>query len=249
MEIPSDSVFCEQCGGEVAAPAQSASRNNSFAVSQEDPENAEKDVTRIAALSPDELAKKMAAANRKLSLHGERRIVTILFCDIVGSTAAASQLDPENWAEIMNRAFDQMIAPVYTFEGTVARLMGDAILAFFGAPIAHEDDPLRAVRAGLEIVRRFRSFSEEIQAEWGIEINARVGINTGLVLVGRPWRSYRLGAAKLGIRGRWRSERIWSRYSRRRRRPREDLFGIAGISVHTRWRASAVISSFTYIST
>ena len=161
-------------------------------------EAAEKDGNPIAALIPGELAQRIAAAGRKLSLDGERRIVTILFCDIVGSTAAASQLDPENWAEIMNRAFEQMIAPVYSFEGTVARLMGDAILAFFGAPIAHEDDPLRAVRAGLEIIRRFGSFSAEIYAEWGIEINARVGINTGLVLVGQVGSDLQMEYTALG---------------------------------------------------
>ena len=72
---------------------------------------------------------------------GERRVVTMLFCDVKGSTAAAEQLDPEEWTEIINGAFEHMIKPVYQYEGTVARLMGDAILAFFGAPTAHEDDP------------------------------------------------------------------------------------------------------------
>ena len=83
-------------------------------------------------------------------MQGERRIITALFCDVVGSTAMAEQLDPEEWGEIMDDAFDFLIAPIYRYEGTVARLMGDAILAFFGAPIAHEDDPERAIsgRAG-----------------------------------------------------------------------------------------------------
>lgn len=78
---------------------------------------------------------------------GERRIVTMLFCDVKGSTAAAQHLDPEEWTEIINGAFEFMIKPVYKYEGMVARLMGDAMLAFFGAPIAHEDDPLRALPA------------------------------------------------------------------------------------------------------
>ena len=78
-------------------------------------------------------------------LEGERRVVTMLFCDITGSTAVAESLDPEEWAEIMNGAFEHLISPIYRYEGTVARLMGDAILAFFGAPIAHEDDLQRAV--------------------------------------------------------------------------------------------------------
>src|SRR5687768_5265535 len=75
----------------------------------------------------------------------ERRVVTILFSDVTGSTAAASQLDPEDWSEIVNEIFACLIDPVDRYGGTVARLMGDAILAFFGAPDAHEDDPQRAV--------------------------------------------------------------------------------------------------------
>jgi predicted ATPase/class 3 adenylate cyclase len=115
---------------------------------------------------------------------GERRIVTMLFCDVTGSTAAAEQLDPEDWAEIMNGVFESMIRPVYKYEGTVARLMGDAILAFFGAPIAHEDDPQRAILAGLEIVSGFSHYRQQIQETWNVEIDVRVGLNTGLVMVG-----------------------------------------------------------------
>ena len=71
----------------------------------------------------------------------------MLFSDVTGSTAAAERLDPEDWAEIINGAFQHLITPIYRYEGTLAWLMGDAILAFFGAPIAHEDDPQRAVLA------------------------------------------------------------------------------------------------------
>jgi class 3 adenylate cyclase/tetratricopeptide (TPR) repeat protein len=109
----------------------------------------------------------------------------MLFCDVTGSTAAAEQLDPEEWAEIMNGAFDHMIRPVYRFEGTVARLMGDAVLAFFGAPLAYEDDPQRAVLAGLEIIEEIEAYREEVRSEWGFDFQVRVGINTGLVMVGQ----------------------------------------------------------------
>jgi len=76
--------------------------------------------------------------------------VTILFTDIVGSTAIAESLDPEEWKEIVSGAHQRVGQAIYRYEGTVARLMGDGILAFFGAPIAHEDDPQRALLAGLE---------------------------------------------------------------------------------------------------
>jgi class 3 adenylate cyclase/tetratricopeptide (TPR) repeat protein len=108
----------------------------------------------------------------------------MLFCDVKGSTAVSEGMDPEDWTEIMNGVFAYMIRPVYRYEGTVARLMGDAILAFFGAPVAHEDDPQRAVLAGLEIVDGFRDYREQVSQRWDVDINLRVGINTGLVVVG-----------------------------------------------------------------
>jgi class 3 adenylate cyclase/tetratricopeptide (TPR) repeat protein len=115
---------------------------------------------------------------------GERRVVTMLFCDVRGSTAMAEELDPEEWTDVMNAAFEQLIAPVYRYEGTVARLMGDAILAFFGAPTAHEDDPQRAVMAGLEIVASIGPLRERLSRERDLDLNVRVGINTGPVVVG-----------------------------------------------------------------
>ena len=84
----------------------------------------------------------------------------------------------------MNGAFERMIRPIYRYEGLVPRLMGDAILAFFGAPITHEDDPQRAVLAGLEIQVGVKSYAEEIRLKHGLEFGLRVGINTGLVVVG-----------------------------------------------------------------
>ena len=82
---------------------------------------------------------------------GERRQVTIMACDTVGSSLLAERMDPEEFLELMNRAFEAIIAPVFHFGGYLARLEGDGFKAFFGAPEAHEDDPLRAVRTGLQI--------------------------------------------------------------------------------------------------
>ncbi len=118
------------------------------------------------------------------ALSGERRIVTVLFSDIKGSTEMAGRFDPEEWAAIMKRAMEFLISPVTRRDGTVARLMGDSILAFFGAPTAHEDDPRRAVGAGLEIASGVAEFREELRRERGLDFNVRVGINTGLVFVG-----------------------------------------------------------------
>ena len=108
----------------------------------------------------------------------ERRVVTVLFCDVTGSTAMAEQLDPEEWTGIMNEAFEVLIPPIYRYQGTVAHLMGDAVLAFFGAPIAHEEDPQQAVLAALDMIAAIGPFKEQVQREFGLDFDVRVGINT-----------------------------------------------------------------------
>ncbi len=120
----------------------------------------------------------------KREMRGERRTITALFCDVVNSTGLAEKLDPEDWTDLMNRAFQRLNAPIVRYEGTVAKLMGDAVLAFFGAPTAHEDDPQRAVLAALDMLASVRLFAEEIRKELGIDFDIRIGINTGPVVVG-----------------------------------------------------------------
>ena len=116
---------------------------------------------------------------------GERRQVTILACDTVGSSLLADRMDPEEFLDLMNRAFEAILAPVFEFGGYLARLEGDGFKAFFGAPEAHEDDPLRAVRAGLEIQNAARRISKELEDEgYGHEFAVRVGVHTDNVVVG-----------------------------------------------------------------
>lgn len=184
-ELPAEARFCLSCGHQMAAtaPAQAA---------------AETSRANLERYIPPELLNKLEASKAGGKTEGERRIVTMLFCDVSGSTAAAEKLDPEEWAQIMNGAFENLIAPVYRYEGTLARLMGDAILAFFGAPIGHEDDPQRAVRAGLEIIRDIAPYRAEVKAQWGIDIEVRVGINTGLVVVGEVGSDLRVEYTALG---------------------------------------------------
>jgi len=114
----------------------------------------------------------------------ERRSITVLFADIAGSTAIAERMDPEDWTAVVSQAFARMNKAVEGYDGTIARLMGDGVLAFFGAPIAHEDDPLRAVRCGLEMTRTVDELGAELAAKEKIELKVRVGINTGPVVVG-----------------------------------------------------------------
>ena len=151
----------------------------------------------LKRLAPREYAERLLAAGGQTS--AERRLVTILFSDVKGSTALAEHLDPEDVMEIMNGAFEHLIAPVYRHEGTLARLMGDAILAFFGAPICHEDDPERAIRAALEIQAGIQSYAARLTHERGIaDFNVRVGINTGLVVVGEIGSDLRVEYTAMG---------------------------------------------------
>ena len=143
---------------------------------------------------PRELLAKLSAAR---GATGERRVVTLLFCDIQGSTALAETHDPEEWTEIVNAAFEQMVRPIYKYEGTVARLMGDGLLAFFGAPIAHEDDPRRAVLAALAIVDGIHAWRDTLPPAYS-SLDVRVGINTGLVVVGAVGSDLRLEYSAIG---------------------------------------------------
>jgi class 3 adenylate cyclase len=169
--------LCPNCGQPVTT--QPASLTQSAA-----PDQSVTETDLLQRFIPRELLAKLETARRSQRLEGERLVVTILFCDVKGSTAAASNLDPEEWAEIINGAFEHMISPIYRYEGMVARLMGDGLLAFFGAPIAHEDDPQRAILAGLDILQAMRLFAVEVKGRWNLDFDVRVGVNTGMVVVG-----------------------------------------------------------------
>ena len=147
---------------------------------------------------PNELITKLEAARSRNAMVGERRVITMLFCDVKGSTAAAEKVDPEIWTDIMNGVFEFMIRPIYKYDGFVPRLMGDAILAFFGAPITHEDDPQRAVLAALEIQEGIKPYAEEIRLRHGLDFGLRVGINTGLVVVGEIGSDLRMEYTAIG---------------------------------------------------
>jgi ABC-type oligopeptide transport system substrate-binding subunit/class 3 adenylate cyclase len=185
-ELPPDAEirFCFECGAELRAAEPAA------AVPETMPD-------RVKRLIPSEYAERLLATRGQVP--AERRMVTILFSDVKGSTAMAEDLDPEDVMEIMDGAFDVLIEPVYRYEGTLARLMGDAVLAFFGAPIAHEDDPERAVRAALDIIAGAQQYAAKLEQERGITgFSVRVGINTGLVVVGEVGSDLRVEYTAMG---------------------------------------------------
>jgi TOMM system kinase/cyclase fusion protein len=114
----------------------------------------------------------------------ERRQLTVLFCDLVDSTALATQLDPEELREVV-RAYQEACAKVISrYEGHIAQLLGDGLLVYFGYPRAHEDDAQRAVRAGLGMIEAVAQLNTRLEPERGVQLAVRLGIHTGLVVVG-----------------------------------------------------------------
>lgn len=114
----------------------------------------------------------------------ERRQLTVMFCDLVGSTALSEQLDPEELREVI-RAYQEVCAEVIShFEGHIAQYLGDGLLVYFGYPLAHEDDAQRAVCTGLEIVEEIERLNNRLQGDIGVRLAVRLGIHTGLVVAG-----------------------------------------------------------------
>ena len=191
-ELPAEARFCFGCGAAVSSvprpvpPSPPLPTGDGEMGRQGDSKGVAPGSGFDAALQrliPKQYAERLRAARGKVDT--ERRLVTLLFADVKGSTFLSETLDAEDWVEVLNGAFEFLIPPVYHYEGTVARLMGDAILAIFGAPLAHEDDPARAVYAALEIVAGMEAYAARLERERGIQgLKVRVGLNTGLAVVG-----------------------------------------------------------------
>jgi class 3 adenylate cyclase len=114
----------------------------------------------------------------------ERRQLTVMFCDLVGSTPLSSRLDPEDLREVVRAYQTTCAAVIQRFDGYIAQYLGDALLVYFGWPQAHEDDAQRAVRAGLGIVEAMREVNARLARDQGVRLAVRIGMHTGLVVVG-----------------------------------------------------------------
>jgi class 3 adenylate cyclase/tetratricopeptide (TPR) repeat protein len=146
--------------------------------------------------TPKHLADKILTS--RSALEGERKQVTVLFADTVGFTALAREIDPEVVHEVMDHCLGLMSTEVHRFEGTVNQYTGDGIMALFGAPIAHEDSPSRAVHAALGMLRAMQDFGRELQAQRGFSLQIRIGVNTGLVVVGKIGDDLRMDYTAVG---------------------------------------------------
>jgi class 3 adenylate cyclase/tetratricopeptide (TPR) repeat protein len=145
--------------------------------------------------TPKHLAEKILTS--KAALEGERKQVTVLFCDIANSTVLAQRLGAEAMHRVLERFFELALAEVHHYEGTVNQFLGDGFMALFGAPIAHEDDARRAVLAALGIQRRLRD-RRAASAEVLGDVTVRMGLNTGFVVVGRIGDNLRMDYTAVG---------------------------------------------------
>ena len=179
-DLPPDSRFCPKCGTPVAREATAA--RGAFSAP--------------ASYTPRHIAEKILTS--KSALEGERKQVTVLFCDIVESTRLAERLDPEAMHGLMDRALRLMAEAVHRYEGTVNQFLGDGLMALFGAPLALEDHAVRGVRAALAIQETLNGYAAQLGSEHGVELRLRMGLNTGPVVVGRIGDDLRMDYTAIG---------------------------------------------------
>src|SRR5262245_38546490 len=155
--------FCSEC----AHPAAATTPGDRF--------------TSPESYTPKHLAEKILTS--KAALEGERKQVTVLFADLKGSMELLADRDPEEARQVLDPVLERMMEAVHHYEGTVNQVMGDGIIALFGAPIGHEDHAVRACYAALRMQRRVALYADEIQRDGGTPVQIRVGLNSGEVVV------------------------------------------------------------------
>jgi predicted ATPase/class 3 adenylate cyclase len=163
-ELPAGAKFCSECG-------QSVSKQPAMATRFTSPET----------YTPKHLAEKILTS--KNALEGERKQVTVMFADMKGSMELLADRDPEEARKILDPVLEHMMEAVHRYEGTVNQVMGDGIMALFGAPLAHEDHAVRACYAALRMRESVKKYAEVVQKTQGIPIQIRVGVNSGEVVV------------------------------------------------------------------
>ena len=166
---PPASRFCNACGQALTTSALSGGQA------------AEAGTPSPRSYTPRHLAEKILSGRDALT--GERKQVTVLFADVVGSTELIHGRDPEDAQRLLDGAVECMMTAVHRYEGTVSRLMGDGLMAMFGAPVAHEDHAVRACYAALAMLEVARRYADEVRQAHGAAIQIRVGINSGEVIV------------------------------------------------------------------
>src|SRR5512134_209108 len=160
---PQTNKFCHQCGAPLASGAAAAK----FAAPE--------------AYTPKHLAERILSS--RASIEGERKQVTVLFADMKGSMELLAERDPEDARRLLDPVLERMMEAVHRYDGTVNQVMGDGIMALFGAPLAHEDHAIRACYAALRIQESVKQHADEMRRTAGVPVLIRVGLNSGEVVV------------------------------------------------------------------
>jgi len=176
--------FCPDCGFQIGTPGEAPGPS------------ADPPAPRLEPHIPEDLAQKIRATRDVVA--GERKLVTVLFCDLAGSTAMAERLDPEEYHDLLEQYVELAFREIYRFEGIVNQMAGDGFMALFGAPIAHEDAPQRAIHAALAIRDALGTFNQRLHAERGLELRARIGVNSGPVVVGTVGNDLKMDYTAIG---------------------------------------------------
>jgi class 3 adenylate cyclase/tetratricopeptide (TPR) repeat protein len=202
---PSDNKFCGECGKSLsAASIAPATPADAGVTAPRIPEGPATRTDRPAAerfASPETYTPKHLAEKILISrgaIEGERKRVTVMFVDVCGFTTISEKIDPEDVHGIMDRAFEIMLEAVHHHEGTINQFLGDGIMALFGAPIAHEDHAHRTLSAALAIRQGLRPLQDDVRRQYSVDFQVRIGINTGLVVVGAIGRDLRMDYTAVG---------------------------------------------------
>jgi class 3 adenylate cyclase len=170
--LPTDK-FCGECGQNLTASPECTLKELSF----------DEKLARIQRYLPGGLTEKILA--QKDRIEGERKQITVMFCDMVGFTFLSEKLGPEETYSITDQIYEILIHKVHDCGGTVNELMGDGMIALFGAPIALEDAPQQAIRSALSIHKEMNKFNEKIESQRRMRtLKMRIGIHTGPVVLG-----------------------------------------------------------------
>ena len=186
-ESPPGQKFCGECGARLAVVCASCRGSNppaqKFCGECGGPLAAESAGQTVApdVITPRHLVEKILTS--KAALEGERKQVTVLFADLKGSMELLADRDPEEARGILDPVLAHMMDAVHRYEGTVNQVMGDGIMALFGAPLAHEDHAVRACYTALRMHESIRRYTEELRRTHGVEVQIRVGLNSGEVVV------------------------------------------------------------------
>src|SRR5262245_13294252 len=169
-------VTCAQCGDDLAPGKRFCGSCGASATGPSAPRTPSPE-----SYTPRHLAEKIMTS--KSALEGERKQVTVLFADLKGSMELLADRDPEEARKLLDPVLERMMEAVHRYEGTVNQVMGDGIMALFGAPVAHEDHGIRACYAALRMQDSVRRYTEEVRRSHAAVVKIRVGLNSGQVVV------------------------------------------------------------------